>query len=83
MKSKILSIFEKALSIVLLIISILVIYFYLDANYFNPGVKGISMKDLSQICILFSVLYILKAFFKRINLYISVKEYPKKKDITK
>lgn len=57
-------IFEKTLSIILLILSILVIFLYLNVTYINPGYKGISMKDLSQICILFSFMYLLKSIVK-------------------
>jgi hypothetical protein len=57
-------IFEKILSITLLIVSVVVIFLYLNVIYINPDYKGISMKDLSQICILFSFIYLLKSIIK-------------------
>lgn len=57
-------IFEKILSITLLIASVVVLFLYLNVTYINPGYKGISMKDLSQICILFSFIYLFKSIIK-------------------
>lgn len=62
--NKILSILYKALTILLIIIAIIVIYFYIDVKFINPGYKGISEKDLSQICIFFVSVYLLKSIIK-------------------
>jgi hypothetical protein len=64
MINKLILFFDKTLSIILFVISIITIGMYLNSYYFNPEIKGISSKDLSQICILFCSLYILKFFFK-------------------
>lgn len=70
MLNKIISIFEKGLSVILIIISIAVIYLVIDSKYINPGYKGISDKDLSQICVLFCCTYLIKSvlrLFLRVN----------------
>ena len=58
--NKTILILDKILSAILFIISIAVIGLYLNTYYFNPGYKGISNKDLSQICIIFCFLYLVK-----------------------
>lgn len=58
--SKIILILDRILSAILFVISVAVIGLYLNTYYFNPGYKGISNKDLSQICIVFCCLYLVK-----------------------
>jgi hypothetical protein len=64
MLNKVISIFEKGLSIMLVIISIIVIYLVIYGKYINPGHKGISDKDLSQICVFFCCVYLIKYILK-------------------
>lgn len=56
----ILGMFDRILSTILFIIAIAVIGLYMNTYYFNEGQKGISHKDLSQICIFFCFLYVVK-----------------------
>lgn len=56
----ILGMFDRILSTILFIIAIAVIGLYMNTYNFNEGQKGISYKDLSQICIFFCFLYVVK-----------------------
>ncbi len=73
MINKILSLLQKVLATILIIVCIVIVYLYLDVKYINPGFKGISDKDLSQICILFASLYLLKSLIQGVLLYMSKK----------
>ncbi len=61
---KILQITDKILNTMLLLIAIAVIGLYINTYFINPGYKGISHKDLSQIFIMFCGLYLIKYIIK-------------------
>jgi hypothetical protein len=66
MKS-ILGMFHRILSIIMFIIAVGVIGLYIITYYFSSGKKGISHTDLSQICIVFLILYIVKFILQWIS----------------
>lgn len=56
--NKLISVFIKLINVFLSILSITVLFFYLDTEFIHVGEKGISKTDLAQLCILFIIGYL-------------------------